>query len=241
MKQILIAFLLVISLPVLALDGYTRDYGKSQIVTADQAYPDFTQSDPIASPTQHPSKISIVIASDNKIKIDAIKHFFNHNPLFAEHKLNFIGIKTASNIAEQPIALKNGILGAKNRLKSVKSKYYKQKRAKADLVYFVAVENFFSEFKGSEHKPTDHALVIVEAPDGEEHTYLSVGVEINPTIYQRVVTSSNLQSDNTGAKTTIGEYLASKYHVNAADWFGLVTDHTLNREAQISSALKFAS
>jgi non-canonical (house-cleaning) NTP pyrophosphatase len=203
-----------------------------------EIYPEFKQSPKL----YHNAKakfVTVVVASTKELKIKAAEKFFDNNRSFSHKRIEVIGVKADSGIAEQPIGLENGILGATNRIKNAKLLVTNKKQKLSKDTYYVAIENFFSQ-PTSEHNPTDHAVVVIEAPDGKQYIYLSQGVEVTTEIYEHVVNPENMTADGTGAKTTIGEYLASKNKVDAADWFHLFTTKDYNRQQQISSAFKYA-
>jgi non-canonical (house-cleaning) NTP pyrophosphatase len=239
MSKLLTTMVLVLA-PCMAsaYNEYTTEYGESQIIPAAIVFPNFQQGNPIINyPVSN--KINVIIASTSDIKVNATKKFFNNNHEFKNTKINYEPLKSASNIAEQPIGLDNGILGATNRINNAKMLESEVGERNKTPSYYVAVENFFSEMPAT-GKPTDHALLIIETPDGKRNVYLSDGVEVCRDIYEIVITPLNFTLDHTGTKSTIGEYLAFNYRIDPADWFGYVTDQPYNREQQIATAFRFA-
>jgi non-canonical (house-cleaning) NTP pyrophosphatase len=222
-----------------AVNSYVADFGVSKIISAKQSYPNFTQSPPLQN--LHPNAtILVVITSTKELKINSTKDFFSNDPAFKDAKVSYNGAKVASDVAEQPVGLKNGILGAENRIKNAKA-LQQQRYINSRLdIYYVSIENFISELPPV-GDPTDHALVVIEDPAGTKYTYLSDGVEISRSIYEIVITPGNMTADHTGTKTTIGEYLAFMYKVDHTNWFAYVTDSPYNRVEQIATAFHYAS
>lgn len=239
LKKYIIGLMLALTVNMVFADNeYTKQYGVSQIVPASKVFPNFKSGGILKPPTSN-LPITVVIASTSEIKKDATKDFFADDSVFDKKKIKFLTVKAESNIADQPIGLKSAILGASNRISSAKKIRQQQGLSTVPNIYYVAIENFFSEMQDN-GKPTDHALVIIETPDGKQHMYLSEGVEICRDIYAIVVTPQNMTMDKTGAKSTIGEYLSFKYRVSKNDWFSYVLDKTYTRQQQISMAFKQA-
>lgn len=237
MLKHLLSIIFAISCTVVyAGNEYTNEYGVSKILPASEVFPKFHQGTALKPQTKN-SSITVVVASTNQIKRDAAEQYFSKNVDFNGIKFKFILVKAGSDIAEQPIGINNGIFGAANRIENAK-KIRKQQGAKLD-VYYVAIENFFTNMPEN-GKPTDHAAVIIETPDGKKHIYISDGVEICRDIYSIVVTPQNFTTNHSGTKSTIGEYLAYKYRIDKSDWFSFVTDKPYSRQQQILSAFKFA-
>lgn len=221
-----------------AENAYTKEYGASQIIPANVVYPNFKQGDHLTNAASG-GKIIVIIASTSDIKVNATRQFFSSDPEFKNASIIYDPVKANSNIAEQPIGLQNGILGATNRINNVKQFQEKYGSSSKSIIYYVSIENFFSEMPAT-GDPTDHALVIIESPDGKQNMYLSDGVQISRDIYEIVVNPGNFTADNTGTRSTIGEYLAFTYRINSADWFAFVTNKPYDRAEQIASAFEHA-
>tara|TARA_R110002126_G_scaffold12196_14_gene53180 strand:- start:251 stop:763 length:513 start_codon:yes stop_codon:yes gene_type:complete len=73
---------------------------------------------------------TIVVASANPAKINAVKQCFQSN--FPEQAIKVTGVAVASGVAEQPLSSAETLLGAQNRLQALKL------QAAAD--YYVAIE-----------------------------------------------------------------------------------------------------
>jgi len=239
-KFIWVASMLIVTSDVMAFvqNQYQSAYGTSSIVAPSKIYPYFKQSDKLLA-VGGVGKLNIIVASDKEVKISATTRFFSDNPGFKSKNLNIKGVSAPSNIAYQPIGLDSGILGAKHRIKNAKN-MVRHENLNPTRTYYVAIENFFSVADPGV-KPTDHAVIIIEAPNGEQFAYLSEGVEVDYHIYKQVVKPDNLVADFTGTKSSIGEFLASNYNIKSADWFVLVTGQPYTREQQILTAFKYAS
>lgn len=231
--------MLIVTADVTAMvqNQYQSAYGTSSIVAPSKIYPYFKQGEKLLA-VGGVGKLNIIVASANELKISATSNFFSANPSFKSKKLNIRGVNAPSNIASQPIGLDSGVLGAKHRIKNAKN-MVRHENLNPTRTYYVAIENFFSVADPGV-KPTDHAVVIIEAPNGEQFTYLSEGVEVDYHIYKQVVKPDNLVADYTGTKTSIGDFLAKNYGVKSADWFVLVTGQPYTREQQISTAFNHA-
>lgn len=202
--------------------SYVEEYGVSKIQPAKIVFPDFKGENAIN--IQPHTMVNVLVASSNDIKINAAKQIFMQKFQVENNYLRVRGMHAASNISEQPVGIDAAIKGAKNRILSLKQNaHFKDKTGQ----YLVAIESFIAESKDAKN-PTDHALIIIEQPNGEQYVYLSDGVEIAPEIYKTA-----LQHEN----TTVGEVLAQKYKINSHDWFGYVTANKISRLEQILSAI----
>jgi len=203
--------------------SYIEEYGVSKIHPANEIYPKFKNSSTHMLINKK-QDINVLVTSNAELKVKAAAMIFKDNFKVSDNKLKIYGVKTMSGVSEQPIGLDQAIHGAKNRINDLKrqDKYENNKGS-----YIVSIENFFTELR-KDHKPTDHALVIIEEPSGEQHIYLSAGVEISQNLY-----NAALQHND-----TIGEELARKYNVRANDWHAYVTANKIDRLQQIVSAVK---
>lgn len=204
--------------------SYIDEYGVSKIKAANEIYPMF-KSDSKQIFIDKKQAINVLVTSNSEIKIKAAEAIFKRKFKVSDNMLKINGIKTMSGVAQQPIGIDAAIAGAKNRINNLKQ-YYKYDNNKKP--YIVSIENFFTELH-KDRNPTDHALVIIEEPNGMQHIYLSVGVEISQDLY-------NSAQQQNGA--TIGEMLSRKYNVRANDWHAYVTANKIDRLQQIVSAVK---
>lgn len=220
-----------------AANAYTSEFGVSKIIPATEVYPNFKQSDSIKNFSTD-GKVYIVTTSTSDLKIKSTQQFISTDPAFKDMQITYYNINVQSGIAEQPVGLANGILGASNRIANAKQLQQFDTKSKT-AIYFVAIENFVSNMPAT-GQPTDHALIIIEAPDAKQYMYLSDGVEICRDIYEIVITPGNFTIDKTGTKSTIGEYMEFAYRVSSSDWFGFVTESDFDRQKQIATAFNFA-
>lgn len=202
--------------------SYIEEHGVSKIHAANLVYPGFKSSKNVLL-FKHAQSVNVMVTSTSPVKLKATKDIFSKKLGVARGLLNINGYSAKSNISEQPIGLEQAISGAQNRIADLKTTSYVDSK---NQPYIISIENFFSELKDS-NNPTDHALVIIEAPNGRQTMYLSDGVEIAPEVYKTA-----LQHEN----TTIGQVLASKYKVSANDWHSYVTANRMDRVAQILTA-----
>ncbi len=202
--------------------SYIDEHGVSKVHAQNTVYPQFKANvgDLVINKNQ---PIDVLVTSNSAVKVKAAKAIFTDKFKISASKLNIKGVKTKSAVAEQPIGLDEAIQGAKNRITDLKQRLKLESNSHP---YIVSIENFFTELR-QDSNPTDHALVIIEDPNGKQFTYLSVGVEINKEIY-----SSALQNG-----VTIGDILARRYNVSANDWHGYVTANKIDRQQQILSAV----
>lgn len=202
--------------------NYIDEYGVSKVQPAKIVFPDFKAEGAISIQPQ--TKVNVVVASANEIKINAAKEIFIRKFNVDKKDLHVKGLKSKSHVSEQPIGVYAAIKGAENRILSLKQN--DQFTSKSGC-YFVAIESFITEPKDNV-KPTDHALVVIEDPNGVQHIYLSDGVEIAADIYKSALKNENM---------TVGEVLAQKYKIDNHDWFGYVTANKISRLEQILSAI----
>lgn len=203
--------------------SYIDEYGVSKIITPETVYPQFKDTKQLL--LNETKSVNVLVTSNSEIKIKAAETIFRDKFKVATSSLKVTGIKTKSNVNSEPIGLEQAMSGAQNRIKDLKQHHNSSNYIKP---YIVSIENFFTELR-KDHKPTDHALVIIENPQGEQYMYLSVGVEIAPDLY-----NTALQQN----EATIGEILSKKYNVRADDWHSYVTANKIDRLQQIVSAVQ---
>lgn len=219
-------------------NAYVAEFGVSKIIPAATVYPDFKQSGPVINSDPN-DIILVVIASTKDLKINAGREFFEKDPAFKGSKISYDPVQVSSDIAPQPVGLKSGLLGALNRINNARAMQQQIYTNSKVPIYYVAIENFVSELPATGN-PTDHAVVMIEGPDAQRYIYLSEGVEIAKPIYEIVITPGNMTMGGTGARSTIGDFLAFTYKVNPSDWFGYVTNSNYTRQQQIQTALDYA-
>jgi ribose-phosphate pyrophosphokinase len=169
---------------------------------------------------------TVWVTSTSQVKLDATQDIFQRKIFNQNKDINVLGFKTNSGVGEQPIGFAVALQGARNRIADLK---LQNKEYQATRPYIVSIENFFTAMKDGVN-PTDHAVVVIETPDGLEHVFVSVGVGLAPEIYKEAIKTPEV---------TIGSYLARKYNVNAQDWHGYVTGNKIDRRQQILSALDY--
>jgi hypothetical protein len=231
-KTLWLVVSMTLSVPA-AENPYVQEYGSATLVPASQAYPDFC-APPAFVPVS--GDVHVVIASDNPVKVNAVKELFARNPRFGHVEKTFYPIKVSSEIADQPIGRVNGSLGALNRIK--------QAKRWADIegfsnVYVCGIENYFEAppresfaegwqkfLKNSSRNdmdpPRDHAFVLVQNPDGQLFEAISVGVAITWEAYDEAIKYmkvNEVQRRSTGYSKTIGAYLHERYGFDKSDWF----------------------
>jgi len=152
---------------------YIEEYGVSKVLDYQDVYPEFKNARGAKlHKKKHP--IEVLVTSKSSIKLEATSSIFLDKFGLPEKLLNLKGLQTSSGVSEQPIGLDEAIKGAKNRIKDLKRKH--QLNAIEPNRYIVSIESFFSELRDG-NNPTDHALVIIENPNGKQRMFLSPGVE----------------------------------------------------------------
>lgn len=200
--------------------SYIEEYGISKVIPQQAVFPKFAVGAKLALDNLQP--INVLVTSSSELKIKAAKAIFKKKLGVNSNNLSVKGYKSNSGVSDQPIGIEMASLGAKNRILDLK------RLVASNIVnksYIVSIENFI-EVKG-DSKPTDHALVIIEAPDGRQYTYLSDGVEVATEIYRSAIQHEHM---------TVGQVLAQKYKISSNDWYNYVTGHKIDRVAQILSA-----
>lgn len=195
---------------------YIDEYGSATLVPAKVAYPDFPVTPPLPPVLD---RIFVVIASKKQVKIDAVMKLFEMNPRFAAVETAFLLVEVSSDIADQPIGIANGRLGALNRINTIQ----KNRKASRDHknTYVCAIENYFEE--ENVVAPRDHAFVMMQSPDGQLFEAVSVGVQIDRAVYDDAISGAkrviNDEGLFTGYSKTVGSYLKERYDFESGDWF----------------------
>ncbi|HXF90963.1 MAG TPA: DUF84 family protein [Candidatus Nitrosotenuis sp.] len=217
-------------------NSYQALYGPAQVVPAIQSYPDW-----IAKPSDSlppvAKDILVIVTSDNPVKVAAAQALFKENSRFSHSKITFIPLKTKSGIAEQPLGIVYGRMGALNRIEDAR-KNPMIAHCLAQPHYFCSIENFFTSPK--EVDACDHAYIIVASSYLLTYETVSDGIKIAKEVYQQALKEGDMES--TGCSRTIGEYLHNKFGLDRKDWFKEVTQtqHTpgLTRHQQIVTTLQ---
>ncbi len=195
---------------------YIDEYGSAALVPAKMAYPDFPATPPLPPVSDH---ILVVIASKKQVKIDAARKLFEMNPRFSAVETAFLLVEVSSDIADQPIGIANGRLGALNRINTIQ----KNKKALQDHrdAYICAIENYFEE--ENVVAPRDHAFIMMQSPDGQLFEAVSVGVQIDRAAYDDAISGTerviNDEGLFTGYSKTVGSYLKERYDFESGNWF----------------------
>jgi non-canonical (house-cleaning) NTP pyrophosphatase len=175
--------------------------------------------------------LEIVVCSTKKLKVDAARSLFELNPNFSECTLACVGVSAASDIAEQPIELENGKLGASNRIANAKLRY-----PPAPNRFYIAIESFFTAPVDTS-PPRDHALVIIENDNGERFVYVSDGICVHQSIFYLAAGSDKGQQAS-GLNETLGSVLAANWGLSSDDWQPQVTVERRGRAQQILTCLR---
>jgi ribose-phosphate pyrophosphokinase len=203
--------------------SYIEEYGESKIYPLNVIYPNMVTGNKLLN-LESTKPINVAVASNNEIQLKAAKAIFTDKFKVNSNVVKITGFSAKSGISDQPIGLEKAIKGAQNRINDLKSRYKSKNKVAR---YIISIENFFTELHDNRN-PTDHALVVIEDPNGNQYRYVSVGVEINESLYKTA-----MQQDN----VTVGSILAEKYGVSINDWHEYVTGSKINRYEQILSAL----
>lgn len=205
---------------------YIQQYGYSEIIPSTDIYSQSMTNPLSLDDLAEISRSTVLVTSTKDLKLKAAQAILERLGL---QGLRYKGISVESGIAEQPIGLKAGKLGASNRIENA------LKLAKpTEPTTLISIESYF-ETEFEVNNPTDFALVIIQTPDGVQHTYISNGVEIPETVFNLATQNDPIQK--TGYLNTIGAYLAQTYGLDPSDWQPQVTKTHLTREQQILSAV----
>eukprot|EP01080_Neovahlkampfia_damariscottae_P005505 gene5505-9322_t len=221
------------------MNNYQHKYKQSKILKFETELNCILETPQIKAPKE----VHVFVTSKKELKLNAAKKIVENNPRFSESKLIVTGFKSSSNIAEQPISMESGELGATNRIHTTKKlqsfkEYLKEKNPTSYI--FVSIENYFTEPKNG--SLFDHAMVIVENEFQNIFKYVSDGVEMNSEFYDDALKKGGKNSDGTGLNITLGDIFHSKYpEIPSSDWHGHVTKSEtfsgLTRTEQIMSSI----
>lgn len=216
-------------------DRYIGEYGPGRIISVKDAYPErFNTLPKELSNYDEFESIHVIVGSEKKVKIDAVRELFEKNPRFQGKSIAYSGMKTDSKIAEQPIGIENGRLGCMNRISDV-ADALPRKENPGPTTFICAVENYFEE--NGEFCPRDHAYVVICDPNQNFFEAVSVGVQIDRQVFE--MATNNIPKNSTGYSKTIGSFLEQRYGFNGSDWFQSVLGNEphLDRKDQILTTL----
>lgn len=217
----LIASITAIFLGILFDMDYINEYGFSKKVQPSNFYQNYTTEYIEKSKLDGAQKI--VVTSTKELKIEVARKIISK---ICNKSIPIIGIKANSDIAEQPIGLANGILGAKNRIANISTN-------EPDIIY-ISIENYIESPKDREDA-VDFALVRIEY-NKTVYNQISLGVTIPKAIYE-AATKNNHKSP-TGFDKTIGQYYADHFGFNPYDWHQSVILPIITRQDQIFSSIR---
>ena len=216
MIRYIIAALLNISFNM----DYINEHGFSKIIPPTRYYAHY---DPMPlNKSLFKGATRIIVTSTKELKINAAKEIIAKIGL---SDLTVSGVSVKSDIAEQPIGLKNGELGAIKRINNA--------RLDEPGIIYVSIENYIEPAE-NHADAVDFALVRIEY-NHTSYNQISNGITIPREIYEGAIKDN--PRNLTGFDKTVGSYFAEKFGFSSIDWHQSVILPTVTRENQIFSAL----
>lgn len=161
----------------------------------------------------------IVLASESKIKQDAIRNFFG--------SLKMLTISTSNaDLPNQPV--NSALECSKIRIDYIKNNY----QLPEDYLYIISIENGLVVKSG---QVQDVCYVTVEDVYGSQYYGWSDPIEVPRQFYDRAYKLS--EDHRLGISVTAGEIIATEYSVAKDDWMHVFKDGPNSREEQIHQAL----
>ncbi len=181
--------------------------------------------------------LQVAVCSQSPVKIKAVAQAFHR--LFPDRDVDLVGANPPSEIAEQPVGLKWGQVGAQNRLRNARAIVLIQLGDRTPD-YWVSIENFISP-EGTEGAPWyDQAVILVQKKDEPPVEELSRKVFFSSefAIEAQRRTSFTDRSES-GFATTVGQLISEQEGgaISADDWQGLPEFGGIPRKKLLSEAL----
>lgn len=199
---------------------YINEHGFSKIIPPARYYAHY---DPIPlNKSLFKGATRVIVTSIKELKINAAKEIIAKIGLA---HLTVSGVSVKSDIAEQPIGLRNGELGAKNRIKNA--------RTNEPGIIYISIETYIEPAE-THADAVDFALVRIEY-NQISFTQISNGITIPREIYEAAIKDN--PRNLTGFDKTVGSYFAEKFGFSSIDWHQSVILPTITRKDQIFSAI----
>ncbi len=199
---------------------YINEHGFSKILPPARYYAHY---DPMPlNKSQFDGATRVIVTSTKDLKIKAATEIMEKLGL---GHLPITGVSVKSDIAEQPIGLRNGELGAKNRIQNA--------RQDEPGIIYVSIENYIEPAE-PHADAVDFALVRLEY-NHTSYNQISNGITIPREIYEAAVKDN--PRNLTGFDKTVGSYFAEKFGFSSVDWHQSVILPTVTRKDQIFSAI----
>lgn len=174
---------------------------------------------------------AIILTSQSKIKLDAVKKFFN-----LEYSELLTYSTSKADLPNQPV--NSALECSKMRIQYIKDNYDLPKEYR----FIVSIENGLKVSKGMDNKEVveDICYVTIEDRFGNQHYGWSESVIVPTEFYGQAKEKSQSIDTNheLGIYVTVGELIGKKHKVPADNWMGFFKDNGPNsREEQIFDAL----
>ena len=181
--------------------------------------------------------LQVAVCSQSPVKIKAVAQAFHR--LFPDRDVDLVGANPPSEIAEQPVGLKWGQVGAQNRLRNARVIVSDQLGDRTPD-YWVSIENFISP-EGTEGAHWyDQAVILVQKKDETPVEELSRKVFFSSefAIEAQRRTAFTVRSES-GFTTTVGKLISEQEGgaISADDWQGLSEFGGIPRKKILSEAL----
>lgn len=163
----------------------------------------------------------VVVGSTSQHKIEAVRQAFRE--LFPKFSIKVVGVKTASDIGEQPVGNREILKGATNRVVQCKYLYKKAN-------WCVGIENGIIKVSA---KWFDIAWVVVINKDWQRAIAPSAGV-LFPKEYVEEAKKRGFK------KTTVGSVIAEKTGCDGTDPYPYLTGGRITRNGLLVEAIKIA-
>jgi len=171
-------------------------------------------------------EIKIIAGSTSEHKLNAITETFRE--VYPNVQIIVNGVKTASEVNEQPVGFEEIFQGACNRLEETK------RLVQEAYDFAVGIENgVFSVETGKRAIWFDVGLVIIEDKDGRQGYGLSSGIEF-PQKYVDKAKEAGFET------TTVGEIIAKEMGGDKTDPQSILSQGLVSRREMLKQALKIA-
>ncbi len=181
--------------------------------------------------------LQVAICSQSPVKIKAVAKAFHR--LFPDRDVNLVGANPPSEIAEQPVGLEWGRVGAQNRLRNARAILPDQLRGKTPD-YWVSIENFISP-EGPKSDPWyDQAVILVQNGDEPPVEELSRKIFFSPEFaIEAKRRPTPADRSESGFSTTVGMLISEQEGgaISADEWQGLPEFGGIPRKKILSEAL----
>lgn len=191
--------------------------------------------------------IRVAICSQSRVKINAVGDAFHL--LFPDREIELVAVKAESEIADQPVSLEWGRMGAQNRLRNARAKTLERDSGVFVPDYWVSIENFIAPDRAIGTKWFDQAVVLVQKGNEAPVEDLSRPVFFDAAFAIEAKNRGSLGviSPVSGFAVTIGKLISEQEggRIASDNWqglpeFGGVSRRSLLAEATVNAIVKTA-